>query len=170
MKLIVKTLLLVAGGILAWGVVLRVSPAPPKRTAPLGVIPTSFDELSDFELVTGFSQRRPGDLLKHLPKSILRLDARKVLVQGFMMPTRLGKDLQVKEFLLARSQASCCYGRPLQLNEVVEVRLAGQPTRLMMDRVITVIGNLHVVERWQGNMLGSIYQMDADSVALAEPR
>jgi hypothetical protein len=87
-----------------------------------------------------------------------------VLIKGFMMPTRLGKDLQVVEFLLARSQASCCYGRPLQINEVVEVRMTGRPARLMMDQVLSVTGILHVKERWQGNVLGSIYQMDAETV------
>ena len=70
---------------------------------------------------------------------------------------------------LARSQASCCYGRPLQLNEVVEVRMTGLSAKLMMDHVITVIGNLHVKERWEGNFLGSLYQLDAESVALGDP-
>jgi hypothetical protein len=157
-------MLLAAGCILAWGIIVEHSATSPRGAAPPGVIPTSFSELTDFELVSGFSERRPGDLMKRLPGSILRLDAKKVLIQGFMMPTRLGKDMQVMEFLLARSQASCCYGRPLQLNEVVEVRMTGHPARLMMDQVLSVIGIFHVRERWQGNVLGSIYQMDAEAV------
>src|SRR5208282_4161701 len=116
-----------------------------------------------------FTEPRPGEVLKRLPKSILALDARKVLIQGFMVPTRVVQDHQVVEFVLARSQASCCYGLPLQLCDLVEVRMAGQPANLMMDRVLTVIGSFHVRERWVGGYLGSIYQMDAESVVLATP-
>jgi hypothetical protein len=169
MKLSTKIILLVLGIVLARGIAARIGDRPAKVQAPPGVTVTTFADLSDFELNAGIGERRPGDVLKRIPKAILGLDARKVLIQGFMMPTRLAKGQQVKEFLLASSQASCCYGKPLQLYDVVEVRMAGQPARLMMDQVITVIGNLHVKERWDGNFLGSIYQMDAETVVLAAP-
>jgi len=169
MKLSTKIILLALGIVLARGIAGRIADRPAKLQAPPGVTITSFAELSDFQLDAGFGERRPGDVLGRIPRPILALDARKVLIQGFMMPTRLAKGQQVKEFLLASSQASCCYGRPLQLYDVVEVRMAGQPARLMMDQVITVIGNLHVKEHWDGNFLGSIYQLDADAVVLAAP-
>jgi hypothetical protein len=169
MKLFPKLLLAAAGCLLAWGISVKAGHRPPRPQVPAGVTLATFETLSDLDLNSGFSQRRPGDILKRMPRSILNLDARKVLIQGFMMPTRLAKGQMVREFLLARSQASCCYGRPLQLCEVVEVRMAGKPAMLMMDRVISVIGDLHVKERWDGAFLGSIYQLDADSVTLADP-
>lgn len=169
MKVFTKIVLLAAGCVLAWGVSVKAAHHPPELKAPPGVTPTTFEALSDFELPSGFSGRSSGDVLKRIPKSVLALDSRKVLIQGFMIPTRLAKDMQVREFMLARSQASCCYGRPMQLYDVVEVRMADQPVGLTMDRVLTVIGNLHVKERWEGNFLGSIYQLDAESVALAAP-
>jgi hypothetical protein len=34
-----------------------------------------------------------------------------------------------------------------------------------MDTPITVVGKMHVKERWDGTFLCSIYQMDAERVA-----
>jgi hypothetical protein len=169
MKLYTKISLLATGCFVAWGIALEILDPPPVPSAPAGVTPTTFADLGCFDLSGGFSGRRPGEVLKRLPRSILGLDARKVLIQGFMIPTGLSGGRQVQAFLLARSQANCCFGMPLGLYDVVEVRMSGRPTGVMMDRVLTVVGCLHVRERWQGDVLGSIYQLDAETVEPAGP-
>jgi len=68
-----------------------------------------------------------------------------------------------------RSQASCCFGFPLQIGDVLEVRMAGAAAEPLKDRPVNVIGTFHVRERWAGTSLGSLFQMDADSVASGSP-
>jgi hypothetical protein len=168
MKLSAKLLLLPIGCVLAYGIGLEVLDVPKKVKAPPGVTSTSFGDLSQFELPNKLDSLHPGEVLKRLPKSILELDAKQVLIQGFMIPTRMD-DQKVAEFMLVRSQTSCCFGIPPQLYDVVEVRMAAKPVDSLMDRVVTVIGTFHVKEHWAGQYLGSLYQLDAERVASASP-
>lgn len=168
MKLSTKIFLLPIGCVLAYGIGLEIADTPRKVQAPPGVTATSFGDLSDFELPNNLDQRHPGDIAKRLPKSILDLDSKKVLIQGFMIPTR-SENQKVKEFMLVRSQTSCCFGIPPQLYDVVEVNMADKSAEPLMDRVVTVIGKFHVKEHWAGQYLGSLYQLDAESVASASP-
>jgi hypothetical protein len=168
MKLSTKIFLLPIGCVLAYGIGMEIVDTPRKVKAPPGVTATSFGDLSDFELPNNLEQRHPGDIAKLLPKSILDLDSKKVLIQGFMIPTH-AENQKVKEFMLVRSQTSCCYGIPPQLYDVVEVHMTDKPAEPLMDRVVTVMGNFHVKEHWAGQYLGSLYQLDAESVVSASP-
>ena len=42
-----------------------------------------------------------------------------------------------------------------------EVLRIENPSKVLMDSPITVVGRLHVKERWEGPFLCSIYQLDA---------
>lgn len=163
MRLSTKISLLVLGCLLAYSVCMEIADHPPEIKAPPGVTVASFADLGKFSLPDSLDQLHPGDLTKLLPKSILDLDSKKVLIQGFMIPTR-EENNQIKEFLLIRSQANCCYGVPLQFSDVAVVRATDRPFAPMMDQVITVVGLLHVQETWSGQHLGFIYQIDAESV------
>jgi len=95
--------------------------------------------------------------------SIRQLDGKEVAITGFMLPIRIHNKL-VTEFMLLRTQTTCCFGIPPELNEVVEVLRIDHPSKVLMDAPITVVGRLHVKERWEGTFLGSIYQLDAERV------
>jgi hypothetical protein len=131
---------------------------------PVGPLPTSFKELAGFHLPDAIFKAKPGHVLGFLPSAIRHLDGREVSLTGFMLPIRIHNRL-VTEFMLLRTQNTCCFGIPPELHEVVEVLKIDNPTKVLMDTPITVVGHLHVKERWEGTFLCSIYQMDAERIS-----
>ena len=164
MNLPVKIALASLGSILLYGVGLEVKDAPRPVQVPAGVALVRFADLAGAVLPEDAARPRPGDFLKVVPPAIRKLDRQRVLVQGYMIPT-VSADRMVREFLLVRSQASCCFGFPLQIGDVLEVRMTGRPAEPLKDRPVNVVGTFHVQERWVGTSLGSLYQMDAESVS-----
>jgi hypothetical protein len=162
-----KIMLAGCGSILLYGVGLEVKDAPAAAQVPAGVTMLRFGDLSGASPVFPV-QARPGDFLKAVPGPVRTLDRQRVLVQGYMIPT-VTADRMVRQFLLVRSQASCCFGFPLQVSDMLEIRMTGKPSEPLMDRIVNVIGTFHVQEHWAGTSLGSLYQMDADSVVSGSP-
>jgi hypothetical protein len=163
MRVYPKIVLAALGSLLLFGVGAEVADRPASAPVPAGVTPVGFGQLA-VDLPTG--PARPGSYLGAVPRAVRALDGQRVMVRGFMIPTRMA-DRKVAEFLLVRSQASCCFGLPPRLGEIVEVRMAGAPVDSLMDRVVGVVGCLHVQERWTGPSLGSLYQMDGQQVLAA---
>ncbi|MGA2083198.1 MAG: DUF3299 domain-containing protein [Holophaga sp.] len=124
----------------------------------------SFKELAGWHIPDALFKAKPGHVLGFVPRTLRQLDGQEVAVTGFMLPVRIHNRL-VTEFLLLRTQNTCCFGIPPELNEVVEVLKVTPPTKVLMDTPITVVGKMHVKERWDGTFLCSIYQMDAERVA-----
>jgi len=168
MRLAAKIILASAATVLllGWGVASTEGPAPAQ--APPGATLVSFWDLAGGVLPVDPAKARPGDYLKAVPGAIRRLDGQRVMIQGFMIPTQ-AQDRAVREFLLVRSQANCCFGAPLQVADLVAVRMAGTPAAPLMDRVVNVVGRLHVQERWTGQYLGALYRMDAESATSNAP-
>ena len=157
-------LLAALGGFLAYGVGREVAGLPASMKVPSGATLVTFGELGAVRLPDPGGHPGPGDYWKGVPRAIRRLDRQRVAIQGFMIPT-LADRRGVEAFLLVRSQASCCFGLPPSYSDVLEVTMAGQPAEPIRDRVVDVVGRLHVQEHWAGPMLGSLFQMDAESVA-----
>jgi hypothetical protein len=149
---------------LAYALGLELFRLPRAPAVPPGVERVAFGDLAG--LRQPGSNARPGDYLKGVPRAIRDLDQRRVLIQGFMIPTEGGRR-GVEEFLLVRSQATCCFGIPPTAADVVAVHMAGPPVPALRDRVINVVGRLHVTEQWAGPMLGSLFQLDGETVAPA---
>ncbi|MDR3670090.1 MAG: DUF3299 domain-containing protein [Holophaga sp.] len=131
--------------------------------APAGPLQTSFKVLAGFHLPDAIYKAKPGHVRAFIPASVRNLDGREVALTGFMLPIRIHNRL-VTEFMLLRTQNTCCFGIPPELHEVVEVLKIDTPTKVLMDTPVTVVGHLHVRERWDGTFLCSIYQMDAERV------
>ena len=134
--------------------------ATPQAPGPL---PTSFKVLAGFHLPDAVFKAKPGHVLSFVPGSIRGMDGKEVSLTGFMLPIRI-HDRLVTQFMLLRTQNTCCFGIPPELHEVVEVLKVDSPTKVLMDTPVTVVGHLHVRERWEGTFLCSIYQMDAEKV------
>jgi hypothetical protein len=128
-----------------------------------GCLPTSFKVLAGFDLPQAIFKAKPGHVLQSIPASIRGMDGKEVSVTGFMLPIRI-KNKLVTQCMLMRSQNTCCFGIPPELHEVVEVLNVKSPGKVLMDTPVTVSGRLHVKDRWEGDFLCSIYQMDAESV------
>jgi len=158
-----KILLAVAAGLLLLGAGEEVVGIPPATRIPPGVTRVSFRDLAAGSLPQDPLGAREGDYRKALPQRILGLDGQRVAVEGFMIPTRR-ESRRVRDFLLVRNQASCCFGLPPRAGEVVEVHMAGVPADSLMDRTVTVVGRLQVHEHWTGGYLESIYQMEGEQV------
>jgi len=157
-----KIILASCGCVLLFGVGLEVKDAPAPVKVPAGVALVTFGDLAG-AMPADPARAGQGDYLKAVPRPVRALDRHRVLVQGFMIPTAT-EDHQVKEFLLVRNQASCCFGIPPTAADVLEIRMTGKPAEPLMDRIVNVTGTLHVQEHWAGPYLGSLYQMDAESV------
>ena len=166
MNLFGKILVGGIGSILLYAAGVEVEQAPKPVKVPPGATLVAFSDLGGRDLPLHPDQAQPGDYVKHLAPSVRRLDHRRVVIQGFMIPTR-SENRNVRSFLLVRSQASCCFGMPPQLSDVLEVTMAGKPVEPMMDRPVNVVGQFHVQEHWAGRYLGSLYQLDGESVAPA---
>lgn len=156
------------GGILAYAIGEEMVNRPRSMEAPPGATLITFGDLAKTRLPDPSLSPGPGDYRKGVPRSILDLDRQRVAIQGFMIPTRTGRR-GVEAFLLVRSQASCCFGIPPTLSDVLDVHMVGNPADPLQDRVVNVVGRLHVQESWAGPMLGSLYQLDAEGVASASP-
>jgi hypothetical protein len=153
----VRGILLMAA--LAWAQALGAA-TPSAAAEPLA---TPFKVLAGFRLPKAIFNAKPGHVLGYLPPAIRKLDGKEVTVTGFMLPTRIHNKL-VTEFMLMRTQNTCCFGIPPELHEVVEVLKIDNPSKVLMDTPVRVVGRLHVQERWDSSFLCSIYQLDAERV------
>lgn len=165
MSIPVSRFLFCAGLLLMAGSVGQSRETTANKAATPGLLPTSFKVLAGFPLPQAFFKAKPGHVLENIPASIRGMDGREVSVTGFMLPIQI-KDRLVTQFMLMRTQNTCCFGIPPDLHEVVEVLHVKTPPKVLMDTPVTVVGHLHVKDRWEGDFLCSIYQMDAESVTL----
>jgi hypothetical protein len=126
-----------------------------------------FDKLASFQLrvvpqVTDPVKLTWVDKLSWpIPHFIKDLDNRKVALTGFMLPIKL-ENARATEFLLMRSRKMCCFGMPLQANELVYVHMKGKGVKSVMDVPITIYGTLHVGEIRANNRIVGIYQLDGE--------
>ena len=142
--------------------VVPAAPAP-DATAAGAPLQAPFKVLAGWPVPEAVFKAKPGHVIHYVPEKIRRLDGREVAVTGFMLPLRIHNRL-VTAFMLLRTQNTCCFGIPPELHEVVEVLHVDKPTKVLMDTPITVVGRMHVHERWEETFLCSIYQLDAESV------
>lgn len=80
-----------------------------------------------------------------VPAELARLDGKSVRVTGYMLPTAYGRGL-VREFMLMRSQATCCFGQAAQANEFLVVTTAApEGVPAVMDVPATFAGTLRIL-------------------------
>ena len=98
-----------------------------------------------------------------LRKEIAGLDGKKVAVRGFMLPLK-GDREHVTDFLLMKNQMTCCYGKPPNLNDWVQVRMIGNGVKILMDQPVTVCGTLHIGQYHQEQLYAGMYRLDGEKV------
>jgi hypothetical protein len=103
-----------------------------------------------------------------IPGFIKQLDGQAIAVVGFMIPIDTNETGdKATSFILARSQATCCYGIIPKLNEWMFVKMGnGKDTDAVMDVPVTVFGTLSVGEQNKKDMGWSLYRMAADKVRI----
>ncbi len=123
-----------------------------------GYARAGFDRLGSFAFKT--EGQPPAAVDRQIPASIKRLDGKKVLVRGYMLPITLNQGL-VTEFLLVSSPQLCCFGVMPAANQWVIVKLpSGVPPT--MDVPLEFLGRLHVGALYEQDYLAGIYQLDGE--------
>jgi hypothetical protein len=163
------------------------APAPATSPAALPPLPTvapadapkisdgyaevGFDRLAAFPLRTKWVMTDPirikgeQQLVGSIPDAIKALNSDKIAVKGFMLPLKMSGGL-VSDFFLMRTQAKCCFGLPIQVNELLTVHMTGKGVKSLMDQPVTIYGIFHVAETRDtasGN-LDAIYTLDGDKM------
>ncbi len=105
-----------------------------------------------------------------VPDFIKQLDGASIAVVGFMIPLDTDDTEQkATSFILARTQASCCYGITPKMNEWMFVWMKkGKTAEAIMDLPVTVFGTLSVGEQKKRDTGWSLYRMVSDRVAVPE--
>jgi hypothetical protein len=132
-----------------------------------GVVSADFETLAAYSFavpdMTAANHPTVGQAEKQIPAVIKGLDGKTVRIRGFMMPV---KEVQGKttEFLITRSQPSCCFSGATEINEFVTVKAPGKGFDTMMDDPVTIQGTLHVGAIVDGGFIVGLYQLDADKL------
>ncbi|HVZ80420.1 MAG TPA: DUF3299 domain-containing protein [bacterium] len=103
-----------------------------------------------------------------VPEFVKRLDGDKIAVAGFMIPVEANEaGDKATSFILARSQATCCYGITPKMNEWIFVQMAkGKEAEILMDFPVTVFGVLNVGEQKKDNQAWTLYRMVSSKVSI----
>jgi hypothetical protein len=127
-----------------------------------GYLKVGFDQLSSFPFAGPNSTAPAAVSEAQIPAAIKKLDGRKVVVTGFLLPIKMdGKDELTTEFLLMKSQLLCCYGIAPQANEWILVEMP-KGARPVMDVPISFCGTLHVRAMFESGYLTGIYSLDGE--------
>jgi hypothetical protein len=100
---------------------------------------------------------------QRVPAELRKLSASKVAIEGFMIPTIVDENNEVKEFLLLPDQLSCCFGQTPEANGWIVVS-AEKGVEVLMDRVIRVSGELTVEERWDEEFFVGLYHLTCEEL------
>ena len=100
---------------------------------------------------------------QRVPKRLRDKSGSLVAIEGFMIPTVVDENNEVKEFLLLPDQMSCCFGQTPEANGWVVIN-ATNGVEVMMDRIIRVTGQLTVEERWDEEFFVGLYHMTCDEI------
>lgn len=119
------------------------------------------DQLLRFEEIASWPYQ---DGLKGCPEGVRKLDAKPVVMIGFMLP--IDEVENIKEFLLVQSLWACCYGTPPDINGIVRVVMKGDKRCEYQFDPVMVTGNFRVKETREDGYCIDIYQLDADAVSL----
>jgi hypothetical protein len=141
-------------------------------TVPEGYTKAGFEVLAGYTFVPAEldPSAPPGTPLpsgaKQIPPQVQALHGQKVVVTGYMLPTKMDKGL-VKEFLLVSSPMLCCYGATPQVNEFVVVNMGANGVKAVMDTPVQFLGKLAVKEMYEDGFLTNIYSLEGERMGKA---
>lgn len=98
-----------------------------------------------------------------IPAKFEALDGMTIATYGYMIPIDLEGNT-IREFILVNNLLACCFGVMPEMNQWLHVTLAKGTTEYMANEPILVIGKMDVGERWEHDMVISLYRMEAETV------
>jgi hypothetical protein len=132
-----------------------------------GIVNADFETLASYTFnvpdMTATNHPSVSQAEKQIPAAIKNLDGKTVRIRGFMMPV---KELQGKttEFLITRSQPSCCFSGATEITEFVTVKVPGKGFDTLMDDPITIQGTLHVGAITDSGFIVGLYLLDGEKL------
>uniref|UniRef100_A0A7C2K0D5 DUF3299 domain-containing protein n=1 Tax=Schlesneria paludicola TaxID=360056 RepID=A0A7C2K0D5_9PLAN len=106
----------------------------------------------------------PADATDHFPGWLKDLNGKQVRIRGFMYPTF--ESSGIEQFVLARDNQICCFGRDPKVYDLIAVQLApGRTTDYIPNRPFDVVGTFRIemlAER--GKPLGLYWLEDAQVI------
>ncbi len=157
------------------GAAIEASPSAPAAAATNkvvihitdGVISADFETLASYTFnvpdMTAPNHPSVAQAEKQIPEIIKNLDGKTARIRGFMMPVKEAQG-KTTEFLITRSQPSCCFSGAAEITEFVTVKVAGKGFDTMLDDPITIQGTLHVSAILDSGYIVGLYELDADKV------
>jgi len=101
----------------------------------------SYDDLDLLKVLN--MEPVPDDATKYFPEWLQQLHGKRVRIRGFMYPTF--ESAGIEQFVLARDNQICCFGRDPKVYDLVSVTLqAGKPTDYIPNRPFDVVGTFHI--------------------------
>ena len=105
----------------------------------------------------------PPDILAQVPASIQRLDGKKVVLTGFMLPTKLENGFATEFFFMSSSQL-CCFGVTPAVNEWMLVKMRKEGLPAVQDVPVSLAGRLRIRVQWTEGVLASLYELEGDGL------
>ena len=132
-----------------------------------GYAKIAFTQLAGFALDLPGQPLAPGatppDLLAQVPASIRRLDGQKVVLTGFMLPTKLQEGFAT-EFLFLGSSQLCCFGTQPAINDWIAVTMTKEGLPPVQDTPMALAGRLRIRPQWAGGFLTGLYFLEGDGL------
>lgn len=128
------------------------------RMVKAGLI-KGIDGILSFEEISSWTYE---DGLKGMPAELDKLDGKKVLMTGFMLPIDVVEN--IKEFLLVESLWSCCYGQPPDINGVVRVILQGGKRTDYEFDPIKLVGTFRIQPTIEDGFCVDVFQLEVERV------
>lgn len=153
-----------------------VVPLPPPPVTPMpttppevvdGYLKVGFDRLGAFPFITRDPADNPGAPAdtgeSQIPAVIKKLNGKKVIVTGFMLPVKMDNGIMT-EFLLMRDRSMCCYGFVPAVNQWIVVTMAKGGVQPVMDVPVSFRGTLHVGAMFENGYMTAIYALDGEKM------
>jgi hypothetical protein len=124
---------------------------------PENALRISYD---DFDLLKVLNMEPvPLDAVDHFPGWLLGLDGKRVRVRGFMYPPF--KEEGLEQFILARDNQICCFGKNPKIYDLVYVSMRdGVTTKYIQNRPFDVVGTFRIRPDAEGGEWFSLYELD----------
>ncbi len=140
------------------------APAASGASGKDAVVSVEFTKLSGYEYLVpdtpNTNQTAGSDIAdKQIPAEVKALDQKKVSVIGYLMPLK-EEEGKSTEFLLMRTQSSCCFGIAPTITELITVKAAGKGVPTIMDDLIEIQGTLRVGTVREDGYIVGVYRME----------
>jgi len=114
-----------------------------RTEGPEGAWRVSYD---DFDLLKVLNMEPvTPDAPGLMPDWLKGLDGRRIRVRGFMHPRSVFLETGNRQFVLARDNEICCFGREPKVYDILDVAMRdGETTRYIANRPFDVVGRFHI--------------------------